>query len=414
VIELGLTPAQKLDMVDILTHSHRVNNRVYVLDMNMQVKSEITRFLLDGHVDIDAEADITRSAEVKLLDMDAGLDHDFDSPAEGGVLPTRMIRIVHEIARFGGPWAYAIPLFTGPVWKTDREGGILTIVGQGKESLSGKGIFYPWSASAGWKRTDLIRYALQRFTGEVNFKFPATSPTMGAAWAIAAGDPLMPALRTVARNGGYNLFYDGMGYAVMRPMNGPVVFTFDGTVATDMPNPSFSLEDLTNVVRVIGGAPKGYAGKYTYEAFPDPAHPLHPANLAINGAPRYFPEIIEDDALNTVALVQGTAITVLNEGLTYSYDAEFSAKIIPFLEEMDRYRISTESMFGDRILKKMTIPLVGDGEMSVGYLSTSSRGPAGIKGTILSRPTLKPVKPKKKAKKKKNKRKNKKRHHKRR
>lgn len=402
MIALDLDPNQMRELLLLLRTNHALRIGVTMLDLNHKSLGSISTRFISGSLDIDADADVTRSLKLDLLDADRGLNLDKESPNDGAVFIDRMVSVTYGVGRLDRTVWYDIPIFTGPITKVDRDGVVVSIEAQGKEAVSEDN---PWRAKS-WKpgglKTALIR-AILATTGETRFKFESSKAKVPVRVAIetrkdgkdkdkkpekvrkiirfALGRDATPfnLAKSVASGMGMQLFYDARGVARLRRKPSKSVFTFNGSNMMSIPQVGYSIENVVNAVEVVGTKKppssknqkdkktKPKAKKFSVRVVAPRNHPLSPWSLARGGVPRYLPKFIEDSSIKTVAEANAVAKRELNSALVETVDASFEAFPNPLLEEGDPYTIDLPSYYGTASIKKLTLPLQPGQGMSVGY-----------------------------------------------
>lgn len=384
MLNLGLTWQQSQDLHNLLKGPHRVKVSVHLLDKYLNFIRDISEMLLEGTLDIDTEADVTKSVGLKLADPMNMLGFDNVNPAQSINYFGRYMRVFYSVSPLygtnpGGIQEYTYPIFTGPVTDYNKNGPVVDVELQGKEVLASKGTLRAISINAGSPKPFMLLYLLRSVIGETHTKLAYDGIYNNAwtsqPWNVEAGTNLWLKCKELAFSMGCQLYYDAWGVATMRPspsLNYPV-FTFDDTWLTTKPEVERNFDDLFNAIRVVGGAPQGWDGIYSVELVAPPNHPLSGENLSTApGTPLYLPRFIEDDTLTDYQSVYIVGQMALNESLMLGLGISFTSVVLPFLEEGDTYAMNSKTYFGYGRFDKATIPLVGDYTMSVGFLSNVS------------------------------------------
>lgn len=356
------------------TH-HSVDIQVHLLDMSGNFIQAISSGLIDGSIDIDADASITRSAQLRWFDPGGSINLNLNNVNESGGYLSRQIRVYYGVGNLTSDPDYIyVPVFTGPVVNLSRDGVYLSINAQGKELLSSDGMIQEYVFAGGSWLRDVVIWGMQGFCGEVNFDLAHPPNILGGDLAFEPGDNLFEILRTKCADIGYQLFYNGWGNLVLRANPQASVFTFDGRCITQNPSIEYADSEVTNCVRVEGGQPVGATHPIVVFMYAPEWHPLGPVRLGRNGVPRFLPEFITEDSISSYVEAFGVASVALENGLMRSVSAQFTSLTMPFIEESDIVTVSGTNYFGNTRATKMTIPLVGDADMSVGFLSRKSEG----------------------------------------
>lgn len=377
MMTLGLTATERSAYEKALRSSHVRRIDVDVLNLDGDVLSAISPVLLGGQVNVDLDADVTRSASLQFLDPRHALNFDTDSPDDGALYADRMIRIrygVHVEAL--GRWVWC-PVFVGPVTKLSRAGDVVQVEAQGKEALVRGAIWRPLTLKKGAKVTDAIRTLMRDRGGETQFDFPDLGTRLPKARSLDRLAEIWATARSLARGLNRQLFYNGAGRLVLRSLPGSVVYTFTtgtgGDVVADL-NVSYELGDVKNVVEVKGQPPKGKKERVRAVATAPPSHPLSPARLGREDAPRYLVEAIEDSSIRSNKAAQERAEAILNDRLREVVEVTFDSLPIPHLDPGDLVRVKTDELSVTFRLRQFSIPLSSDGAptMPVGYLKKTT------------------------------------------
>lgn len=79
----------------LVTKPHGLEIRALLMDLDHNVKKDLTPFFADGQVSVDADADVTRGLDLTLLDPLRKVQIDFDDPTDTGVYLTDMLRVYY-------------------------------------------------------------------------------------------------------------------------------------------------------------------------------------------------------------------------------------------------------------------------------------------------------------------------------
>lgn len=361
-------------VVETLQSSHTVRIRVEILDMEHDVLDDVSHLLLGGQVDVDGNSDITRSATLELLNKNGAINFVPDSPNETALFIDRMIAITYVVVPAGTTTRYEIPVFTGPVTKLSQNDSTVNIECQGKEMLAMSEVWSPMTFKKGTLKRTVIRSLLANRTGETKFHF-STSATSGARLKkdLTVGRESVPweVAQKLAKSMHMQLFYDGAGVCRLRKVPKNPVFTFrhgNGGSVISEPSVSYTSEEITNLVWVVGGTPRKSKTNLQFWFAAPRASSSSPESIGRNGVPRYFIEKIEDSDVLSKARAKQLAEQVLDTRMTQTVDVSFDAFPMPFLEPGDVCRVYTDNCPKTNFkLQQFSIPLgVGD-VMTVGY-----------------------------------------------
>ena len=368
MISLGLSAANHQKLLALLKSSHHINVKIQVLDLNHNYISDVSTRLVDGQIDVDGEALITRSGKLILFDPTHALHLDSNSPDEGALFMDRMIRIVYNVRDPLGTFSVDIPLICGPIRKLDRTGVLLNVEIQGKEVLA---LPTAWKARTwpkGWKKTAVILSILQGI-GEKKWGFIQRWPTTTGPVNMGQSNTPWGVARSIATGMRYQLYYDARGYAQMRQWPQLTCYTFTEAVLKSEPQVGYDISNLVNAVEVIGPIPKGALGYIGATAVAPATHPLSPQKLARNGIPQYYPKIIQDSNIKTNVYARTVATLELRGGLLMSISVAFQALpgVAALLEPGDICRLETSEFNVAFRVNKFSIPLTAKGTCAVGY-----------------------------------------------
>lgn len=396
-MNLGLTASQRASFEALLASHHSIQVRLVVMDLDHQERTDVTSRLMDGQVTFDAEAAVTRSLELELLDPTGALHLDTNSPDQGAMFMDRMVSVRYSVINSAGTIRYDVPIFTGPITKLERNGAAIRVEAMGKEIF---GLSMPWQTKtfkAGYRTTQAIIEILRDVMGENKIAVPdrsnklprnvtvgtttdkdGTRTTSKSPWEVA---------KSLATSIEHQLYFDGNGVATMRPLPENVVFTFregPGGTLKSKPTAGFNIDSVVNAVEVFGKKPEQVKGKTTKKqpharVVASSADPLSPVKMGRSGKPRYLPLIVEEDGITSDAEALSRANTELRRGLRSSIDVMYDALVVPHLEELDVVRLSSEKYASTHVLKKFAVPLTAGGTATIGYVKNVKINRSAIK-----------------------------------
>lgn len=381
MINLGISSARQRKFNEALCGHRQIKVTVQFLDLEHRYISTVSNRLIDGQVNIDATASITRSATLSLLDPERTLGLDSDNPADGQAYLDRMVRIIYSV------WVVDdwvdVPVFVGPIVRIQRSEDTVEIEAQGKEHLAQRPSFKTRTWKKGLTRIGVIRGVMEELTGEDRFLLPTSWPAKTAE-NVVVNPKYQPWSYVIKLTNSMKakVFYDGRGNLRVRKNPTRVAWTFrdgDGGSILTQPEVSYSGDEITNTVQISGGIPKGAKKKVTAKAFIPRWHPLSPHRLGRNGAPRYLPESIEDDTIKSTKDAEKAANRRIKEIMVETAEVTFDSLVIPHLEENDLVRAEYNGQSVSFRLTKMTIALSHSGVSSIGYLRKVSRNTKRIR-----------------------------------
>jgi hypothetical protein len=379
VLTLGLTSGERRAFEEALRASHTRKVEVDVLDLNGKVLSSISSVILDGQVNVDADAEVSRSLTLSFLDPAHALNFDTDSPDDGAVYADRMLRVrygvhVEKLGRY--VW---VPVFEGPVTGLSRDGAVVQVEAQGKEALVKGAVWKPLTLKKGMSVVGALRTLMEQRGGETKFNTPSALNAAGKHITLPKTISLVRLsniwtnAKRLARSINRQLFYNGAGVLVLREWPSAVAFTFtqgDGGAIISEPSIKYELGEIVNVVEVNGQPPAGKKGAIHAVAIAPRSHPLNPVRLGRTNAPRYLVEVVDDSDIRSDAGALRVAKRTLEDRLLEAVEVSFDSLPIPHLDPGDKVRLRTDSFSVTFRLRKFSIPLAPSGApaMSVGYL----------------------------------------------
>jgi hypothetical protein len=370
VIPLGLSAAQMRAFAADLADHHQIRVRAQVQTLAGAYSADLTDRLLDGQVNVDLQAPITRSLTMTLLDEDRALPFDADSPSDSALFVDRMIRVWYGVygpalAAIGSGWV-DVPVFTGPISKPDRSGDTVTVEAQGKESLAMGACWQPMTLLKGTPKTSAIHSLMVARAGETRFSLPPPGTRLPATISLGREDIVWTAATSISRSQNAQLFYDGPGTCRLRTWPAVSIYSFTGPLVLSPLKITYGTPSC-NIVWVKGGVPKGARMPISYVAVAPANHPLSPQRLGRAGVPRYLLQTIKDDSIRSVAEAKPRGDQALAVGLAQSVDATFDAMPVPHLDPGDRVYAATDEGAVTFTLSKFSLPLTAGQPMSVGY-----------------------------------------------
>lgn len=371
MINLGLKDAEFQDLCRLLVSPHTILIKLDLMDLEGNHLDDLSKFLLSGQVTLDSDAEeSTRQLSCELLDPFFKLRLDAEAPEDGSLYINKMIRVYYVVISPSGDRSYSIPIFTGPLDKVSRTGGVVSVEALNKETLYSSAFWVSKTFKKGLKINTIINTILTEIAGEKDFNLAPSDKKLPKKLTLNKEMTPWKLIRDVlAKRLGRQAFNDGRGVLQVRDLPDKVAYTFtDADTILSEPVVGFDLDGLVNACKVTGGKKKG-AKKKIIEKYVAPRdHPLSPWKLGRNGVPRFLPVFVDDDSLKTKNDVKKLAKKTVEESLLQSLDVAFDSLPIPFLEENDLCRISTDQYAGNFRLKKMTIPLTANGKSGIGYI----------------------------------------------
>lgn len=370
-LNLGYTAEQKRDYRALCVGHHRRIITMQLLDLNHNYLAQLSNRFIDGQVDIDADAEVTRKLTTTIFDPKSELGLDNLNVNDGSLYVDRMIRVVYGVASPDGSRLYEVPIFCGPISKLNRKGPFLSVEASGKEYLLYGSMWHKTTYKKGRLRSDVIRDMFLDH-GEQPSRFNVPKANYKVAKDLSIGTVVSPwsqievQAKAMSREG----FYDGRGVGQVRANSSTSQYTF--SKFTVQPEITYNTDVMVNSVIVIGWKPRGRKTPMVRRFVPPSTHPLSPYKLGriVNGKvkPRYYTQEISDSGLTSLVQINRVGKKALADGLLKSVEAAFEAPVIPDLEENDTYTLDWEDTTTNAKFRKSSIPLVGPPVASVGYL----------------------------------------------
>lgn len=382
----GVSASDEDKVLDALAASHQMRCTVRILDRTEKPITELVPDMISGAVQVDATGDVSRSLSMELLDPWHKLQFDADNPAKAALYADNFVQALYglwvdELDR----WV-DIPVFVGPVTAFSRNGAVVSIEAQGKESLGLDPHFVIHHYTIR-KRTTVAnairkvmgdvgesKYALGMISGRLN---KARSVTPGEQpWQVLVGGGQdgagadKPSIMSKA-GGNFLLFFDGRGTLTAKRRNANNQFTFDYRKhVVSQPGYAYDVLAFKNHAEVKGGVVKGQKrhahGEWTLPA----THPLSPASLSRssdNVPGRFMTIFFEADGLKTDAACRDKAERLVRAAAFEGVAATFDSLPIPMLEEYDPVTLEMGTYQLEFKLTNFTIPLTADTPMSIGF-----------------------------------------------
>ena len=374
MLHLPITSGQRAELFHVLRGGNghvTARGRAEILTSDHRAVSNLSGWLVDGQVEIDTTADVTRTATCTILDPDARAGLDSAKVTDTSVRIDRFLRLRRDYWLPSAQEWVSVPLFTGPISGVERSGDTITVAAQGKESLALGPVWTPLSWGKTTRRVQVIEDLMAKGAGEWAFSLPpGWRQQLGKTKNVprVIGDEQFTPWKQatwMASSMSAQLFYDARGELRLRKRPVQSAWTFTASEIAGRVQVQERTKDIINQVIVTGGIPKGGKKPITWsEPLPD-YHPWSPWALGRRGVPRRLIEEIEDETLVTRKAAVAAAKRRLREHATTTADITFDALPMPLLEPHDLYRVDAGDVAQSSRLTRATVPVHGD-LMSVG------------------------------------------------
>lgn len=381
MIALGLTSSERRDYINALPDTRPLYVSAYLLDRNEDFRGSLNGMVLDGAVAIDADADVTRSIEIDLLDPKHRLQLSLNSPRRSAVAPGMFLRVIrHDYVAALDDYVDC-PVFWGPITRFERDGAVARVEAVGKESLNlePRVMWEGFTIRKGTKVVKAIEKVLRK-AGERRFNLPDYGTRrLPKDLSVTRHDEGWRVAKRLARSINRQIFYDGRGKVTLRRIPSHPVFKFYALKRPGYPDPVVLSEpkltydffsDMRNTIEVLGQEPSGDQRRPRYVATPSSRHRLSPSSLSFNGEPGYIVETVENDKIRRTSQAEDLAKSLLKRRLKIGTQLDFESLPVPCLEEMDLARLILADTALNFRMRQFTIPL-GLETMSVGSLKRS-------------------------------------------
>lgn len=368
-------PALNALVPKIMRSSHTLMHRVFLIDLNHSLIGELSDRLTGGQIDVDSTADITHALKIGIWDGDYKMRIDTGSLDDGAMYLDRMIQVRYRAYSPLYDRMVDVPVFTGPITKAVRNGGVWDIECKGKEIFATAGLWKGMSYKKNTAKITIIRRVIDEVLGEAfldlrDTNMKAKVPKEGS---IAAGGNAWSTIVNLASSEGRQLFYNGHGRLVMRNRPSGVDFTYTSTNIEAAPSWGITDEGFADAVRVTGKKKRG-KGKGNYQATA-----VLPRNNDLSAwsrsrdnrkgeeIPMYRPVEISNPNLNSDKECSDRAKKELAERANLSFEIAFNAYVDPRMEPGDKAKLNTSEVAGSVFsMRKYTIPLT-PGLMAINY-----------------------------------------------
>ena len=383
MLKLGLTVAQHRLFEDTLATDHEIRPRVNVLNMDNQLRTGLSPWLVDGQVDIDGKGtETTRTASVQLADPDRNFNFDPDAPDDQVIYRNRHIRLFRDVYVPTVGWV-EVPLITGPCTGFNRNGGLVDLEVSGADyDWTTRNTWDPLQLHKGDQITDCIKKIIrQRCSGTVKMQIPDLN---GKKFRLSKpkqlkrmSHPFLVA-KKLAKSIDRYLYVDAYGHVRMKRIShGKPVFIFrdgDGGMIEGDPTRSFGDEDMFNGHLSIGRVLKGARKPLEAWAFLPKDHSLSPHNLATGGCVHRKVNQTNNQGFREPKGLLDYTQRRLHEDAEEAVATAWESLVAPHLEPGDRVGIRTRAFSGNYNLWQYSIPLLPEGTCTCGFNDQVSYG----------------------------------------
>jgi hypothetical protein len=285
----------------------------------------------DGSVNVDQTRSERRTLDISLANLDGKLDN-----YPGGFWYDKIIKASRGVrGRDGTVYLTQLGEFMIDQISTQRGSEIVQITGRDytKKCLVSKFVqatSFPPSSYI----EDVIK-AIAQNAGISRFILPITGQTIGTAFTFERGDDRWKAITDIATSYGYECYFDGAGYFVMRKQNDPVTspatFTYrTGAGVGNLIHWSKATSDsrLYNHI-VVTGEREGQLPVVAESLNTEPSSPTRIAALG----DRVFHYVSQ--FISTTLQAQDVADKFLAVHALEQFDINFESLVVPWLEVGD-------------------------------------------------------------------------------
>lgn len=375
MLPLPISRAERGELEHVLRGGNgtiHARGRLAVMDKYHRPLTHLDDWLLDGQVEWNSSADVSRTATATVLDPDGRAGLDAASPTGSSARLDRFVQMHRDVWLPSAHQWVSIPLFTGPVSGVQRDGNTITIAAQGKESLALQPFWSPKSWPRSTPRVRIIREMMRDGTGEGEFALPWWRTPAGRETSVVVfseddESTVWAQAQAQAKTMGAHLYYDALG--VLRLRLRPVIPVWRFTEAEMVGRPTVS-EDTSRVINTVivdGGTPKAGQRLVTAKESLPASHPWSWWNLGRNGVPRRIVETISDTSIVTYSEARRVAKRRIREHSAAAWEISCDVLPVPMLEPGDLVRVDAHDVAQSAGLFRATIPLTG-GLMSLGSI----------------------------------------------
>lgn len=380
---LGLTHAEyRLFLRELVNPGQQRRIVVDVLDLDGNLKTSLTPDFTDGQVIVDTTTGVdepARKLDLRFLDPSRSIHFEPDSPGDAPLHRKRMVQVTVSVRVPALDRWVDCEVFTGPIWKFDREGALVSIVAHGLERQAMGAKWSPQTFKKGRKKTDALK-ELAADAGENRLGgIPDLPAKMPERMTITRLDTIWPRMQRLARSMDRQLFYNGAGRLILRRLPSRPVFTFDARhLLTDVVIQR-DPEGVHNTFIAVGSKAKGAKKRpQAVEHLPN-AHPLSSDALARNGVRHRLVRREENRQIKTNAEAKARAARMRDDASRVLVDYQFDSVPVPHLDELDLVRVRTDEGTFQVRMKRWTYPLGWEGAppMTVGSIKRTTKARPG-------------------------------------
>lgn len=391
MLNIGLSASDTNLYYKDLASPHEVRIKIRIMKTDhTPIASNISGLLIDGQIDGQlVEVDrrsirlrefddpcILHTLSMTLLDPGFTLRFDSTSPDDAALYMDRMVQVIRsDFCPSLNEWVDC-PMFIGPITDLNRDGALVMVTAQSKESLAAHQANRATTLAG--RITDIIRTMLG-WSGETRMDIPNLEDKSSRRVTVVRESMIFSKAYYLARSltGNKDLFYDARGQAKFTG-DGTVVFRFDGTNILSQPGRSYGTADLINTVRVVVGGGGGETPKFDVTAslpsdHPNSAQRLGRRNLLGVLEPQWRLLTVYDDEITTLEAANARAQKELLARSTTVVGSTFTALCVPPLELGDRVTVTLDGKVDKQRVSAFSKPLTVDGVMSVGQTTLVSR-----------------------------------------
>lgn len=349
-------------LLDVLAGSYKTWTNVYLIDhlTPYTFETNISYWVTAGQVQMDADADITRTVSLDVFDPDHSLQLDSAAPTDGSLYGDKLIHVQMAVDHWWlGTWG--VPVFTGPITQFQRDDASISLTASGKEIYGLDPVTKSWTFNVPYYKLNVVRDCLRDWMhedwGSIWFD-PVINQSLKKKMVMAKGEGKpweIAKAAAKAMNPTYDLFYSSSGVPHVRKRSNTEVFTITNRHLVSKPQVQYNDDDVLNWWEVLGKKPHGKP-RIRAVAQADPSTGVAPKQLGMFGGDRRKPGFFSSDAIGTQKEANDKADSLVADSVRERI--EITADMLPgtavLFEENDLIKIKTPDINHTFRMKKWT------------------------------------------------------------